>query len=95
MTGILKLKGFWIGLAIGTAFCALVIVADAYAWTKKTLPRDEIYYEINNDNGDHGNFIETYRVPDGRGGRVYCIVYSDKIGDGGGAGISCDWGRPS
>ena len=58
---------------------------------KQKLNRDDIYYEIVNDGDDHGNYIETYHVPNGRGGKVYCVVYSDKIGDGGGAGIDCDW----
>lgn len=59
---------------------------------KEKLPRDDVYYEITNDKDDHGNFIETYHLPNGRGGKVYCVVYSDKIGkSGGGAGISCDW----
>jgi|SRR5687768_372541 len=71
---------------------ALIFAIDALAATKQKLPRDEVYYEINNDGGDHGNYIETYHVPNGRGGKVYCVVYSDAIqADGGGAGISCDW----
>jgi hypothetical protein len=73
----------------------IVAVADSaiLGARKEKLPRDAVYYEITNDQGDHGNFIETYHVPDGQGGKVYCIVYSDKIGsNGGGAGISCDWG---
>ncbi len=33
---------------------------------------------------------ELYHVPvDGKALR--CVVYSDKIGDGGGAGMSCNW----
>jgi hypothetical protein len=81
----------WFFLLILAALIAVVMVASAYAATKAKLPRDEIYYEINNDNGDHGNYIETFHVPNGRGGKVYCIVYSDKIENGGGAGIDCDW----
>lgn len=85
----------WRRLAAWAIFFALfvltIFVGKAYAWTKERMPRDEVYYEINNDNGDHGNFIETYHVPNGRGGKVYCVVYSDQIADGGGAGISCDW----
>lgn len=86
----------WIFVILGVVILlALLIVTVAQAGllsTKQKLPRDEVYYEIDNDNGDHGNFIETYHVPNGRGGKVYCIVYSDKIGkSGGGAGISCDW----
>jgi hypothetical protein len=79
---------------------ACVVVATARAGVmgahKEKLPRDDTYYEIVNDNDDHGNYIETYHLPNGRGGKVYCIVYSDKIGkSGGGAGIDCDWGHPS
>ena len=74
---------------------AFIVVAVAkgapFGARKEKLPRDDVYYEINNDNGDHGNFIETYHVPNGRGGTVYCVVYSDQISKGGGAGISCDW----
>lgn len=86
-------------LAIGAVLVlGLLVVTVAQAAglaTKQKLPRDEVYYEITNDGDDHGNFIETYHVPNGRGGKVYCIVYSDKIGkSGGGAGISCDWGNP-
>lgn len=73
----------------------LVWVVDALAFTKKKLPRDEVYYEITNDDDDHGNYIETYRVPNGRGGKVYCVVYSDQMEGGGGAGISCDWEHSS
>jgi len=58
--------------------------------TKRTLPRDDIYYEINNDGDDHGNYIETYRIPSPRG-TVFCVVYSDQMEGGGGAGIDCDW----
>jgi hypothetical protein len=76
------------------ALAVIALVATGFALgtaIKKHIPRDDVYYEINNDVGDHGNYIETYHVPNGRGGTVYCVVYSDKIGDGGGAGMSCDW----
>lgn len=86
------MKAFWLAVA----FILVVGVCTAYAAVRKEkLPRDDVYYEINNDKGDHGNFIETYHIPNGRGGKVYCIVYSDQIGDGGGAGISCDWEHSS
>ena len=80
----------YVVLAVVVVWC-LISVVDALAATKQKLPRDEIFYEINNDGGDHGNYIETFHVPNGRGGKVYCVVYSDQIGDGGGAGMSCDW----
>lgn len=74
---------------------AVLLVPIAYgaiAADKQKLPRDNVYYEINNDGGDYGNYIETYHVPvPGANVRVFCVVYSDKIGDGGGAGLSCDW----
>lgn len=49
--------------------------------------------EITNDNGDHGNYIEEYyvTVPNTGGRKVFCIVYTDQMGDGGGAGMSCNW----
>lgn len=60
--------------------------------TKKELPRDDVYYEIANDGGDYGNYIELYHVPiPGSSTKLFCVVYSDKIGDGGGAGESCNW----
>lgn len=77
-------------LLIIAAAGVFVAVAVAAAHKQK-LARDSVYYEITNDGDDHGNFIETYHVPNGRGGKVYCVVYSDQIGDGGGAGMSCDW----
>lgn len=66
---------------------------------KRQFPRDGIYYEITNDVNDHGNYWETYHVPvvtrdlNGREitRTVYCVVYSDQIGNGGGAGPSCNW----
>jgi hypothetical protein len=58
---------------------------------RQKLPRLDRYYEITNDGEDHGNFIEQYRIPLPDGRRVFCLVYSDQISDGGGAGISCDW----
>lgn len=80
---------------LAIAVFALVFAAGAFAVsaaTKEKLPRDNVYYEINNDGGDYGNYIETYHVPvPNANGRVFCVVYSDKIGDGGGAGLSCDW----
>lgn len=84
-------RGFVIVCIAPFVVILIFLVTDAFAATKQKLPRDEVYYEINNDNGDHGNYIETYRVPNGRGGKVYCVVYSDKMEGGGGAGISCDW----
>lgn len=76
-----------LGFATGAAAVSL-----AGHPTKKALDRDDVYYTIENDAGDFGNFIETYHVPvPGTGRSVFCIVYSDKIGDGGGAGPSCDW----
>lgn len=72
---------------------ASAAIAANLDWRKEKLPRDRVYYEITNDDDDHGNYIETYHVPNGRGGKVYCIVYSDQMEGGGGAGISCDWGR--
>lgn len=60
---------------------------------KRQLVRNGPYYEITGDGDDYGNYFETYRVPTPNGD-VFCIVYSDKIGDsGGGAGLSCDWGE--
>jgi hypothetical protein len=73
--------GVFAGTAVGRAFDG----------RKQQLSRDDVYYEIVNDNGDHGNYIETYRLPNGRNGKVYCIVYSDQMKGGGGAGIDCDW----
>lgn len=86
-----------IAFAVAAAIFVLGFIAVAVAdagildWRKEKLPRDRIYYEITNDDDDHGNYIETYHVPNGRGGKVYCIVYSDQMKGGGGAGISCDW----
>jgi len=82
------------GVAFALVFLFVIVgyaAAHALSPQKKKLNRDDVYYEIQNDAGDHGNYIETYHLPDGHGGTVYCIVYSDKIGDGGGAGLSCDW----
>lgn len=83
-------------IMVAVVFVLGVLVVSAarsapFGARKEKLPRDDVYYEINNDGDDHGNYIETYHVPNGRGGKVYCVVYSDKIGVGGGAGISCDW----
>jgi hypothetical protein len=86
-----KIAFFVIGLVFLLLFLAQVAWGAPFAARKEKLPRDDVYYEIVNDKDDFGNYIETYRIPNGRGGKVYCIVYSDKIGDGGGAGISCDW----
>jgi len=90
----------WAFIALGVVFLlACVVVATARAGMldgrKEKLDRDDVYYEIVNDNNDHGNYIETYHLPNGRGGKVYCIVYSDQMKGGGGAGIDCDWGHPS
>jgi hypothetical protein len=61
------------------------------AGQRATLVRNGPYYEITGDGDDFGNYFETYRVPTPTG-EVYCIVYSDKIGEsGGGAGLDCDW----
>lgn len=95
--GRLQRGGFITALIIAVVFIGffvLVRVADGSILSprKEKLPRGDVYYEITNDDGDHGNFIEIYRVPNGRGGKVYCVVYSDQIQEsGGGAGISCDW----
>jgi hypothetical protein len=87
-------KFMFIALAV-IFVLGFIIVAVARAGVqgahKQKLNRDDIYYEIVNDGDDHGNYVETYHVPNDRGGKVYCVVYSDKIGDGGGAGIDCDW----
>ena len=80
------------GIAVVMAAVASAAVLDG---RKEKLNRDDTYYEIVNDNNDHGNYIETYHLPNGRGGKVYCIVYSDQMKGGGGAGIDCDWGHPS
>lgn len=90
----------WVFILAGVVFLtACVVVAVARAGVldgrKEKLSRDDVYYEIVNDNNDHGNYIETYHLPNGRGGKVYCIVYSDQMKGGGGAGIDCDWGHPS
>jgi hypothetical protein len=75
----LIVAGVYVSAAFGAAMA-----------TKKKLPRDNIYFEITNDGGDHGNFIETIHVPfDGRTYR--CIIYSDQIqSSGGGAGMWCE-----
>ena|ERR1041385_5902159 len=65
------------------------------------LNRDNVFYQIENDNGDHGNFWETYQLPvkydynkpvkGSRTATVFCVIYSDKIGSGGGAAGNCDF----
>jgi hypothetical protein len=81
-----------VGACIVLALTAFGGVAIADNIRKEKLPRSPLYYEITNDGGDYGNYIELYDIPIPNSSRkVFCIVYSDKIGDGGGAGISCDW----
>ena len=85
-------------LVIGLILLALIIVQMAWGAPLKArldkLARDDVAYEIVNDGDDHGNFIETYHIPNGRGGKVYCIVWSDRMEGGrGGGGIDCDWGN--
>lgn len=82
-------------IAIGLMLIIIGLTASvAYGASRMLkLNRNDVYYEIVNDNGDFGNYFESYWVPLQSGKRVYCVVYSDKIGDGGGAGMSCDWGN--
>jgi hypothetical protein len=87
-------------LLAGAGVAALIFVAGAYAYSKvekRSLPRDNVYYEITNDAGDYGNYIELYHipVPGPNGDRkppLFCVVYSDQIGkSGGGAGEVCNF----
>lgn len=56
---------------------------------KRTLTRNGPYYEIVGDGDDFGNYFETYTVPTPYGD-VYCVIYTDKIGEtGGGAAGNC------
>lgn len=90
-------------------FVVLVVVIFVLAFAiraiasghKAHIDRDNTYYQIENDNGDYGNYWETYELPvrytydkpiHGTGvATVFCAVYSDKIGKGGGAAGNCDF----
>jgi hypothetical protein len=81
--------GFWLYDAVSDDAKGATQTA---TYRKEKLPRLDPLYEIVNDNGDHGNYIEFYRVPLPDGRSVFCVVYSDQIQkSGGGAGMSCDW----
>lgn len=98
-----RFQGRWVALIVCLPLVcgALGYVASGYARSsqshspiKQLLPRDDVYYEINNDADDHGNYIETYHIPVGGNYpvKLFCVVYSDQIqSSGGGAGEACNW----
>src|ERR1043166_9652676 len=92
---LMVLVGVLLGIALAFAVKA---VASGH---KAHIDRDNTYYTIENDNGDYGNYWETYELPvkydyskpiaGTTTGKAFCAVYSDKIGKGGGAAGNCDF----